>query len=169
MKIQAFLYSGIETINGVIFAKKSTLILYNPETISNSYMIPDGVENIAPDAFRGHEELTNIILPDSLKHIGEDAFRDCKGLVSITLSNGIEQIDCGAFEDCTNLTSINIPDSVQYIGHDTFDGCHALVEVEYKGKTYNTILCQSHRGYETRDLPTDFYNAVNNKNQKEKF
>ena len=161
MNIQGFMYSGIEIVDGIIFAGKSTIILYDPETTSDSYVIPDGIAEIAPDAFRGHKELISVTLPDSLKHIGEDAFRDCKGLVSVLLPNGIEQIDCGAFEDCTSLTSITIPDNVKYIGPDTFDGCCSLQWAEYKGKSYYLISCRSHRGHETRDLPQEFYNAVN--------
>lgn len=163
MEVQAFVFSGATPFDeDVVFAADNTILfLYKPESQTFKYAIPDGVVRIMPDAFRGHEELTNIIFPDSLKHIGEDVFRGCKGLVSVLLPNGIEQIDCGAFENCANLTSITIPNSVKYIGHDTFEGCYALRGVAFKGKTYETIICQSRFGHETCDLPPEFYDTVN--------
>ena len=168
MEIQGFIFSGVTTIDGVVFGEDgATLILYEPETQA-SYVIPEGVVNIAPDAFRGHEELTSIVFPDSIKRIGEDAFRDCTGLVSVSLPNGIEQIDCGAFEDCTCLTSITIPDSVKYIGYDTFDGCYALRGLDYRGKTYNTISFLNRFGHETRGFSKDFYDSVNAGNKEYK-
>jgi len=161
MNIQAFMYSGITDIDGVIFGENNTtLILY--KQAKDSYVVPDGVVSIAPDAFRGRKELKNITMPDSLKHIGEDVFRDCENLTGVVLPNGIEAVDCGAFWDCKNLTSVIIPDSIQYIGEQAFSGCEALQSVVFQGRTYHTTIRESYRGYETRDLPQAFYDAVNN-------
>jgi len=163
MELQAFMFSGATPFDAdVVFAADNTiLILYKPETKISSYVIPDGVVKIMPDAFRRHEELTNIAFPDSLEHIGEDAFRGCKGLMSVSLPNGIEQIDCGAFWDCANLTNIIIPDGIKYIGDYAFHGCESLQSVVFKNKTYNAIIRDCYCNRKGRDLPQEFYDFVN--------
>jgi len=162
MKMETYLYSGITDVDGATFCNNNTvLILYNQT--QESYVVPDGVIRMMHDVFRGHKELKNITLPESLKRIGEDAFRGCENLTSIVLPAGMMLVEFGAFWDCKNLTSVIIPDDIEFIGEHVFSGCDALQSVVFKGKTYHTVMRESYRGYETRDLPQEFYKAVNKK------
>ncbi len=91
--------------------------------------LPDGLQSIGEEAFRGCSELTAIDIPASVTSIGEDAFYDCTSLTAVTLPDGLESIGNRAFCVCSALTSIDIPASVTSIGENAFNGCTSLTDV----------------------------------------
>lgn len=72
--------------------------------------IPEGVTEIAPDAFSGCLNLTQIRLPESLRCIGEGAFSD------------------------TELEEIRLPDSLEYVGNGIFGGCDKIKSILWRGR-----------------------------------
>ena len=61
--------------DGVLFNKDKTVLLKYPEDKKDkTYTIPDGVTEIAAEAFMGKRHLTSVVLPESLTKIGYDAF-----------------------------------------------------------------------------------------------
>ncbi len=90
-----------------------------------SITIPDGVEFIGAEAFKGCQ-IKEIEIPDSLKRIGRDAFAACP-ITHINLPDGIESID--GFFGCSSLTEIRIPKSVKTIGDSAFSFCGKLKSV----------------------------------------
>jgi hypothetical protein len=113
--------------------------------------IPDGVIEIAKNAFYRNTSVTEIIFNDGLEKIGEYAFAysGIKGNLNIpgsvttigsyafyyctevdgmlTLNDGIESISNYAFSNCTGLTGdLEIPGSVAVIGNDAFYYCTGL-------------------------------------------
>ena len=91
--------------------------------------LPDGLQSIGEEAFRGCSELTSIDIPASVTSIGENAFYDCTSLTAVTLHDGLESIGNGVFRVCSALTSIDIPASVTSIGVSAFNGCSNLAAV----------------------------------------
>ena len=91
--------------------------------------LPDGLQSIGEEAFRGCSELTSIDIPASVTSIGENAFYDCTSLTAVTLHDGLESIGNGVFRVCSALTSIDIPASVTSIGVSAFNGCSSLAAV----------------------------------------
>lgn len=73
-------------------------------------VIPDGVTEIAEEAFAFDDELTSVIIPDGVNTIGE-----------------------GAFAECVNLKSVKIPASVKKIAKHSFDGCEDLTVTALSG------------------------------------
>ena len=65
-------YSSDE--QGVLFDKGKTKLIQAPRQITGSYMVPDGVEEIAEGAFWNCLKLTGVIIPASVKSIGNGAF-----------------------------------------------------------------------------------------------
>ncbi|MBQ6786890.1 MAG: leucine-rich repeat domain-containing protein [Lachnospiraceae bacterium] len=59
--------------------------------------IPDYVKQVGSEAFKGHEELTEVTIPDSVTKINAEAFRNCKNLKSVNGCKGIKTIIRGAF------------------------------------------------------------------------
>lgn len=57
-------------------------------------IIPEGITNIAEEAFEGCVDLAKITLPGSLKHIGRNAFAGCKNLKTVVLPDSISEIEC---------------------------------------------------------------------------
>jgi len=130
--------------DGVLFNKDKTTLIRCPEGKTGSYIIPDGVKNIAHSAFHW-----------------------CDSLTSVTIPNSMMSIYCFAFTSCNLLTRIEIPDNVELISKSAFVffSDKKSMTATYKGKTYSTY------GYNTIEqcrynyynLPQEFYDAINKK------
>ena len=59
--------------------------------------IPEVVKQIGSEAFKDHQELTQITIPDSVSKIGADAFRNCSKLTRVDGGAGLQTIVRGAF------------------------------------------------------------------------
>jgi len=116
--------------NGVLFDKqKKELIRYPAGRIKRDYIVPESIEKIGQNAFRGCESLENILLPGELKEIGWDAFSHCASLKKISIPDSITIIDWNCFEQCEKLETVIIPNSVTEIGVHAFDGCKNLTHI----------------------------------------
>ncbi|MGN0367805.1 MAG: leucine-rich repeat domain-containing protein [Wujia sp.] len=101
----------------IIKSKISTIpdqFCYNNKEI-REVVLPDTVEEIGMEAFRGCNALETINMPSGLKKIGECAFGNC-AIKSMSLPLGLTAIENLAFYDCNNLESITIPNSVTEFG-----------------------------------------------------
>lgn len=78
-----------------------------------------------------------ITVPNGTTEIGNGAFYNCGKITSITIPDSVIKIGNAAFKNCQLLESITIPDGVTEIENDIFDGCYTLMNVIYKGKTYD--------------------------------
>lgn len=95
-----------------------------------SLHIPEGVEEIGFEAFRGQTKLKGSLnLPNSIKVIGNDAFNNT-GLSHIKLPENLEYISRGAFSQNRNLQdTLKIPSSVIQIRTNAFSYCEKLTAV----------------------------------------
>ena len=94
----------------------------NEERFGNleSISIPDGVNSIGNNSFRGNRNLKEISLPNSIITIGESVCEGCSNLETIKLPQGIQVVGDGIFKGCTNLKNIIIPNNVKNIGLSAF-------------------------------------------------
>lgn len=92
-------------------------------------VIPNSVVFIMFDAFKGCSGLTTVTIPNSVTDIGSSAFEGCSGLTTVNISNSVASIDVWTFKDCSSLTSIEIPDSVVRIYDGAFQGCSSLTSI----------------------------------------
>jgi hypothetical protein len=136
---------------GVLFDKAMTTLLQCPAGLA-SYAMPDGVTNIADNAFNSCYNLTNVTIASSVASIGESAFYYCSGLTSVTIpdsvgiinsyafgicynltnvtfGSGVTNICDGAFYDCSSLLNVTIPNSVTTIGDNPFQYCSSLTNL----------------------------------------
>ena len=70
---------------------------------ATEYVIPDGIEQIAGEAFWSCDRLQTIVIPESVTSIGKYAFESCTNLATINLPNSVTEIGDFAFMDCTKL------------------------------------------------------------------
>ena len=116
----------LKSIDDVVFSADASVLIRCPTTRSESYLIPDGVQEIQSDAFANCSRLTSITLPASIRKIGEGAFMRCTRLNSLDLPSGITSIGDAAFFGCTGLEEITLPASVTEISSSLFSGCTKL-------------------------------------------
>ena len=102
---------------------------YMPRSYKGAYIIPEGIKQIAGNAFAYCSGLTSITIPNSITSIGERAFQKCSGLTSVSIGNSVTSIGRYAFYECSGLTSINIPNSVTSIGDYAFEYCSSLTSI----------------------------------------
>lgn len=116
--------------NGFLI-RDGVLYGYRPQAEAEEVVIPEGVTEIAPFAFRwedGYDEegefgYGQIILPQGLEKIGFGAFQNCEVYVG-DLPTSVTVIEPFAFatSQCLN-DSITIPEGVEEIGAYAFSNC----------------------------------------------
>lgn len=84
---------------------------------------------IAPNAFAGDTDITEVILPDTIETIGENAFDGCTKLETVTIPSTVTEIKEGTFNGCTELKNVELADGISTIGPNAFAGCDKLTAV----------------------------------------
>lgn len=121
--------TAYSSIDGVLFDQRQTTLIQCPGGKGETYVVPNGVTNIADYAFYGCLQLRNATIPDNVLSIGSAAFETCIYLTNVTIGNGVAIISDYAFIN-SGLTSALIPDSVKSIGDSAFDDCSSLTSVK---------------------------------------
>ena len=102
----------------------NTLVRYTGE--DREIVIPNGIFEIARNAFRGNKKITSVIIPNRLERIGRRAFSGCTALQTVRIAD-IHIIDVYAFSGCTSLQDVCLPDNTMVsITYGAFKGCTSL-------------------------------------------
>ena len=126
-------YDSRDNCNAIIETYNDKLILGSTKTV-----IPNGVREIGPSAFKDLSGLKSIIIPESVTTIGTNAFNGCSGLTSIDIPGKLGVIADYAFRGCSSLRSLTIPEGITGIGSGSFYGCSSLTSVTLSN-TLNTL------------------------------
>ena len=114
------------SLEGVLFNKARTTLVQAPLARTGSYIVPNGVTNIAFAAFYYCAGLTNITLPSTVVTVEDWAIASCTSLTSLTIPNGVQNFKTWAVADCFRLGSVTLPGSVASVGDYAFRGCTNL-------------------------------------------
>ncbi len=125
------------SINGVLFNKAGTTLIYYPRTRSGSYDVPSGVTNIGNYAFYESSDFTGASLPSTLQSIGDHAFGLCRRMTDVTIPDSVNTIGNRAFYGCSELQSIIFGDHLASLGESAFAFCPSLALVELSKGTTN--------------------------------
>lgn len=120
--------SSYSSVDGILYNKDKTQIIFVPRAIQGVITIPDSVTDIRHSTFSGCTGITGVVIGNGVTSIGQ-AFSECGGLTHIIIPDSVTSIDGNAFQYCASLTSITIGKGVTSIGNDAFEGCSALREV----------------------------------------
>ena len=126
----------LASVDGVLFNKDKTNLIFCPEGKHGVYTIPDTTVEISDSAFRNCSGLTSIVIPNSVKQIGIGAFFRCSGLISINIPDSVTNIKDAAFQQCSTLSSIFIPASVTNIENSAFLNCPAVITIHPDNPVY---------------------------------
>ena len=113
--------TGDETAPKIVI-KNNTLTKYNGK--DEEYTIPETVEVIGSNAFRGCTTIKKVILSNKVKEIQNGAFSGCNNLekVSRNPKSRLKRIQKHAFQKCTSLKTFNLF-GVSSISKSAFKGC----------------------------------------------
>ena len=139
--------SNYSSLDGVLFSKDQTTLIFCPGGKRGEYILPDYVTNVEKYAFFICDELTHPVynahvfaylpqsyygeyeIPEGIESIADGAFASCQDLTKVTIPNSVTSIGDCAFATCLNLESVNIPNRVTSIGERAFEDCHRLPDV----------------------------------------
>lgn len=107
-------------INGVLYSKDKSVLVYYPNGREGAYAIASSVKTIKPYAFYYSKKLTAVTVPSGVTILDEGTFGDCTALTSVTLPDTLKTIEDFAFYYCSNLKEITIPQSVTTISDNAF-------------------------------------------------
>ena len=110
------------TEDGVLFNKKKTILLSFPRGRDvKKYAIPDGVETIAEEAFRGQPFIEEIVFPDSTIAIEKRAFANCGSLREVHLGKNLKKIGVESFA-YTAIERFVLTPNARFVKQQTWDG-----------------------------------------------
>ena len=93
------------SVDGILFDKAMVRLLAYPSgKLTSVYTVPNGITEIAANAFSWCSGLTSITLPNSVSKIEDWAFSWCSSLAHITIPAGTTEIGDHAFENSDRLT-----------------------------------------------------------------
>ena len=115
--------------DGILYNNDKTELIFCPQKIAGSVVIPNSVKSIGSRAFYNCSGLTNVVIPNSVLEIESLAFRSCSGLVELNIPNSVNTIGSGAFRACSNLAKVTIGNTVANIGSEAFRECVGLTDI----------------------------------------
>ncbi len=110
--------------NGILFNKDKTIIVRYPKNKEiTDYTVPQGVKEIAPNAF-SYSNITSVTFSEGLEKIGFSAFEGCN-IYNLKFPSTLKEIDSFAFDNA-KMKAVVIPASVEKIGTHVFN-CDYIV------------------------------------------
>lgn len=98
---------------------------------------------------------TEVILPDTVNVIGTEAFRGLTTITSLVIPESVTEIEAYAFEGCTALASVTVGTNVVTVGDYAFDGTAWLNAFTSEFVVVNgTLICYNGTASDVT-LPTD--------------
>jgi len=117
------------SLDGVLFNKDQSLLIFYPNSKSTFYTIPTSVKSVGDYAFESCPALSSVVIGNNVTSVGEGAFYNCTGLMTVSIGNSVTSIGKDVFYNCYRLTAVTIPNSVLSIGWDAFGYCTGLTSL----------------------------------------
>lgn len=110
------------SIDGVVFNKAVTEVLYFPQGKTGTYTLPDTVTSIASGVFAGVTELDMLQIPNVISKIGDRAFMNSNFKIEFVGEVFAEELVIGesAFEGAKNLGDLTLPAHTTIISDNAF-------------------------------------------------
>ena len=74
-----------------------------------------------------------VIIPDGVTEIASEAFKDCAGIMGIGIPGSVTSIGDKVFKNCSSLASVAVSNTQMQIGSRVSDGCDKLTGISYTG------------------------------------
>ena len=125
----------LSAADGVLYNYDKTKLYNYPSGAKRThYTIPEGVQYIGTEAFKGCVNLASVSIPNTVTQIFNACFSGCSNLEEIILPDNISIIYSGSFYNCSKLESIHLPDNLTEIGTSAFNKCISLRKIVFPEK-----------------------------------
>lgn len=97
--------------SGALIGRESggdVLIQYPAGSAATSYIVGNGIKEIASYAFANSRNLKNIDIGNNVLVIGSNAFENCYGISTLSIGAKVHTIGGEAFKGCTSLTGFSV-------------------------------------------------------------
>lgn len=110
------------SIDGVVFNKEITEILYFPQGKTGTYTLPETITSIASSVFAGITKLSKLEIPNVISNIGPRAFMDSNFKIAFVGEVFADELVIGesAFQGAKNLGTLTLPNHTTVIGDYAF-------------------------------------------------
>ena len=117
---------------GILFNKDKTLLIAYPAAkTGESYVIPDGVQEVANYAFAYQQYLQSVTISDQVITLGEGAFYSMTSLKIIKIPASVTYVGMFLLEGCTSLEELHFYASVESTSYRMCMGCTSLKEATF--------------------------------------
>ncbi len=118
-------FGSLSSISKIVFPTEEDFLAGNADFVMAEYSL-----SIAEYAFRGCDNLVEVMIPAYVNELGQGAFYECGSLKSVTFEIGLlNKIEKATFWMCSSLERVTIPGSIKVIGQAAFFTCTALESV----------------------------------------
>lgn len=92
------------------------------------------ITRIVSNGGYGNDFIVSVEIPDSVQIIDNEAFKGFKNLQKVIIreTSNLQKINIAAFKDCNNLENFYIPENVTYISANAFENCVNLNYVNFE-------------------------------------
>ena len=124
---------------------------------ANYIKMPNGLKDLAADAFKDSFYLSAIGWSPNLETIGQEAFFETN-FKTITVPEGVTSIGPGAFARCDSLETVTLPTSLEEVGELFLEGTHVKAIHSHNPKAPTALgdICDN-TGWDTSKGEFDFY------------
>ncbi len=126
-KIPASAFSGKTTLIKCVLPEKLERIevdVFKGTSLTGTVQLPEGLKSVS--GF-GNTKITNVLFPTTLEEIGSNAFSGCNSLMcDISLPASLKRIANGAFSGSAIKGNLALPEGLEYIGSSAFSSCSGL-------------------------------------------
>ncbi len=91
--------------------------------------VPDGVKEVAEEAFADNDNLVKVTIDGEVEKIGYRAFAECDNLRTVEVGDSVTDIDTAAFSNNSVLKDVSLGANVKHIGSGIFAGDDELSSV----------------------------------------
>lgn len=91
--------------------------------------VPDGIKEIAEEAFADNDNLVKVTVGGDVEKIGYRAFAECDNLRTIEVGDSVTDIETAAFSNNPMLTNVTLGANVKNLGSGVFAGDTQLTSV----------------------------------------
>ena len=123
----------------ILYNKDQTAYMYIIGQLpAGEYVIPEGIQSIGDNVFKGQLGITKVVIPRSMQTIGNNAFYGCSLLETVIFEHSTDKpsqltqkdsYGTNIFQNCTSLKNVTLPGNMTEIPKMMFYYCSSLESI----------------------------------------